>query len=212
MWDQLIDRFATHSIEGTQHFTTSTGPQQVERALRILNAVPRTGRRALVAKCYEQISTMGDRPYRVWGGRSADDSKPAFTFIAVRREDGEDYEEYRTRRLYMLTMCTTLSRVRNPALPAHIGIAHGPIDNDNSEDVVLVDDESWSQQLEEQAIAFRDEFGILREVRETRSTAHEYPLPRPTSAPRGSERNQPCPCGSGASGRSAAAIKRRARA
>jgi len=197
MWDRLIDRFAKHSIEGTQHFTSAADPQQTERTLRILNAVPRTGRRALAEQCYGRISTMGDRPYRVWGGRSPDESKPAFTFLAVRRGDGEDPKEYRRRRLHMLTMCTALSRIRNPEVSSHVGIGHGPIGNDNSEDVVLVDDESWSPELEAEAMAFRDESGILRQVRETRSTAHEYPRTRPTSSPRGNERNQPCPCGSG---------------
>lgn len=197
MWDRLIDRFAKHSIEGTQHFTSATGPQQTERTLRLLNAFPRTRRRAIADICYERISTMGDRPYRVWDGRSPDGSEPGFTFLAVRREDGEDYEEYRRRRLYMLTMCTALSRIRNPEVSVHVGIGQGPIDNDNSEDVVLIDDEAWSQELEQQAIAFRDEFGILRQVRETRSTAHEYPRPKLTAVPRGRERNQPCPCGSG---------------
>jgi len=197
MWDGLIDRFAKHSIEGTQHFTSATGPQQTERTLRILNAVPRTGRRAIADICYERISTMRDRPYRIWGGRSPDDSEPAFTFLAVRREDGEDYEEYRRRRLYMLTMCTALSRIRNADVPVHVGIGQGPIDNDNSEDVVLIDDQAWSHELEVEARSFQEEFGILRKVRETRSTAHEYPRPKPTAGPRGRERNQPCPCGSG---------------
>lgn len=197
MWDRLIDRFATHSMEGTQQFTSNTSPQQTERALRILNAVPRTGRRALAQACYERISTMGDRPYRVWGGRSPVDSEPAFTFLAVRSEEGEDYEEYRKRRLYMLTMCTALSRIRCPQVQTHVGIGQGPIDNDNSEDVVLIDELAWSKELEAEAISFQEEFGILRQVRETRGSTHEYPPPKPTCAPKGSERNQPCPCGSG---------------
>lgn len=197
MWDRLIERCAKHSIDRTQHFTSSTGPQQTELTLRLLNAVPRTGRRALVKHNYEHISTMGNRPYRVWGGRNPDASKPAFTFLAVRRDEGEAYEEYRKRRLYMLTMCTALSRIRNPEVSSHVGIACGPIDNDSSEDVVLIDQGSWSKHLENAAVAFRDELGIMRQVRETRSTAHEYPRQTPNAAPKGTERNQPCPCGSG---------------
>jgi len=133
---------------------------------------------------------MGDRPYCVWGVRRPDNSKPTYTFLALRREDNEDYEEYRKRRLYMLTMCTALTRIRQPEAPAHVGIGQGPIDNDNSEDVVLIDQDSWSEELEAEALSFQGEFGILREVREARSTAHEYPPPRPPRTPKCSERNQ----------------------
>lgn len=197
MWDRLIDKFAKHSIDRTHHFTSSTGPQQTERTLRLLNAVPRTGRRTLVQECYDQLSRMGSHSYRVWGGRNPGKSEPAFTFLAVRRDEGEDYTEYRRRRLYMLTMCTALSRIRNPDIHAHVGIGYGPFDNDTSEDVVLIDNDSWSQELGEAAIAFRDEFGILRQVREVRRTTQEYPRSGPDVGPRGIERNRPCPCGSG---------------
>lgn len=197
MWDQLIDSFAKHSMEGTQHFTNATGPQQTERTLRVLNAVPRTGRRALAQVCYEQISTIGDRPYRVWCIRSPSDSEPSFTFLVLRRDEGEDNEEYRKRRRQMLRMCTAISRIRYPQVHVHVGIGQGPIDNDNSEDVILIDEAAWSKELETDAVSFQQESGILMQVRETRGTTHEYPPPKPTRAPMGTERNKPCPCGSG---------------
>lgn len=197
MWDRLIDRFAKHSMAGTQHFTSSTGPQQTERTLRILNAEPRTRRRALAETCYERISTMGDRPVRYWGARSADEAEPMYTFLAVRRDAGEDYEEYRRRRLYMLNMYTALARISHPKAGAHVGIGQGPIHNDNSEDVLLLDEEAWSEELEAEALSFQEEFGAMKEIRETRSTTHEYPPPPPTARPTGVQRNQPCPCGSG---------------
>jgi hypothetical protein len=184
LWDALIDRFAKHSIEGTQHFTSASGPQQTERTLRILNAVPRTQRRALIDACLERISTFGGRSHRVWSARSADGTS-AFTFLVVAREDDEEYEDYRRRRLYMLTMCTALDRIRNPEIPAHVGIGQGLPGNDHSEDVVLVDEQSWSQKLEEAAVSFRDEFGIRRDIRETHKTAHEYPV----SAPKDEDRS-----------------------
>ena len=196
MWDELIGRFAEHSIAGSQYFTSSDGPQQSERTLRILNGECRTIRRALVQDWRKRVSSMGNSPYRVMGARTPDNTIRAYTFLSVRREDTEGYDEYRLRRLHMLTMCTALSRIRRPEIHAHVGIGHGPIDNDTSEDVILIDDQAWSSELEAEALAFRKESGVLQGFTEANVTTPEYPPVSQTHRPRGSERNLPCPCGS----------------
>lgn len=195
-WDELIDRFAKHSMGRTQYFSTSSGPQQTERTLRLLNAEPRTVRRALIAQCLERIGSMGDRPYRVWTARRPESTGTCYTFLAVRRGEGEEYAEYRERRLYMLTMCTAIVRLQQPGAQAYVGIGQGPIDGgDNSEDVLLIDESAWTVELEAAARRFQEEFGVLRDIHEARFTAHEYPLPPPTELPRGPQRK--CPeCGS----------------
>ncbi len=198
-WDELIDRFAKHSMAGTQYFSSPGGPQRTERTLRLLNAEPRTMRRALVKVHLEGLESMGPGPYRVWASRPQDESGTHYTFLALRRGEDESYEEYRSLRLNLIQACTAINRMQHPGARAHVGIATDPLDSEagSSEDIVLIEDSNWTEELERHARELQDEFGILKHLREVHATEHEYPPPKPTAKPRGGQRNQLCPCGSG---------------
>jgi uncharacterized protein YecA (UPF0149 family) len=78
---------------------------------------------------------------------------------------------------------------------------------DRSEDIIYLNAREWTKDNEIEAKRVQKEYGILTHPTAYRAYDHEYPahLPmlvpmKPTErkrSPRGSERNKPCPCGSG---------------
>ena len=197
-WDELINRFAEHSIEGTQYLTTHGDPQLTERTLRFMNAEPRTIRRTLVEMSYRRLTSLGERPYVFWSFQSPVGQRALYSFVALRRDSGEDYDDYRSRRLEFLTICTTLIRLERPGAGAYVGIAMGhPGTGENSEDLLLLTDEAFTPMLQEEARRYQRDFGLLANLKEVRSREREYPSPMlPLGIPKGAARNAPCPCGS----------------
>lgn len=197
-WDELVDRFAKHSMAGTQYTTTAKDPQDTERTLRCLNGEPRTARRILVDVCKRALRSMGPKHYRVWAAEPTGPSGVHYVFLALRQRDGQSYEEYRTVRANLLAHCTAIRRTQTPTGRVHIGVAMSPPDQPTgSEDVVRFDGTNWTPEDAEVARKFQDEFGILQNLRRVPVRGHEYPPPKPMVPPRGGERNAPCPCGSG---------------
>ena len=47
MWDELIEEFAKHGMQGTQYFVTEPGIENLELILRLMAKEPRTTRRML---------------------------------------------------------------------------------------------------------------------------------------------------------------------
>jgi uncharacterized protein YecA (UPF0149 family) len=88
-----------------------------------------------------------------------------------------------------------------------VGIAtEAGTDQYRSEDAAYLDTRQWTPQHQAEAEQFKEEFGVLRDARQTfRDTIYEYPLQAQPRIARGSEhaklkgrdRNSACPCGSG---------------
>jgi len=178
-WDELIDRFAKHAIDGTHHFTTSSGPQETERMLRLLNAEPRVKRRAYMQGVWDALKTIGTRPYRLWQMGQEDGEGTHYTFLALRQEKGESYEQYRIRRRGFLSACTSVSRLNRSVAGPCVGVAFSVPDadaTDHSEDAMLIDDESWTLEMAEKARAFQEATGVLRTTKAVRRGVSEYPV------------------------------------
>ena len=90
-------------------------------------------------------------------------------------------------------------RLEKPGFGAYVGIAMAPHDaDDGSEDCCMIPDGELDPKLVEEARRCQREYGLLAELKETRTTEREYPLSaEERRSPRGTRRNSPCPCGSG---------------
>lgn len=198
LWDGLIERFAKHAVEGTQYFTSPGGPQRTERILRILVAEPRTVRRGLIAEVLRQVDSFGDRASKVWIARGRAEGSVCYVFAILRKQPGQEDAQYRQERLLFVHLCASIARLQEPDCRVHVGIAFDPPDeNGGSEDIVLIDDSVWNEELAERARRFQAETGLLTNLRKRQGTVREYPSLELGASPKGRDRNAPCPCGSG---------------
>lgn len=64
-----------------------------------------------------------------------------------------------------------------------------------------LDASQWTPELQKEAEAIRDKAGIFKTIRKPAASFNEYPTERQADwgpiSMKGSERNLPCPCGSG---------------
>ncbi len=197
-WDDLISRSARHSIAGTQEFTTANSPQESEKLFRWMNSETRTSRRLLVEHWLRIYEKAGQKEVLTHNLYRPSKDRPHYTFMVVRKRDAEEEPEYRLRRREHLFAYTALMRMRKPGFIAYIGIATGPMDvAENSEDFALVDERSWTTEIQELAEQLQPQVDAIGLNPVGKLMGKEYPDNPTTQRPRGKDRNSPCPCGSG---------------
>lgn len=200
-WDLLLDRFVEHLLGGTQYFGTGSVREQ-EKVLRFMARESRTRRRMLSISLVELVKkTPRDRH----GARIVAPSHPGdphYVFLLVPHPQDmtdEAYREHRGKALYIYCMA---AKVVAPEAKDIVGLAtESGIDlMRRSEDVMYLDGSKWTPELQQEAEALREK-GIFKSMKKFASSFNEYPTTRgPGWGPipmKGSERNMPCPCGSG---------------
>jgi hypothetical protein len=200
-WDRLIDKFASHQLEGTS-MAGGSDIEDVERALRIMAAEPRTHRRMLSRALLGALEAgdHSDRFHRVVPGG---EGKPTYVFLTLKRPQSVTDEAYRRVRRRMLGAAITIARVESTTdASCVVGIATGPLGKPNdlqSEDLgfleAKVDDD-----MREEARREQRELRIWNDPSKLRSSharEYEYPLRGERLLKKGRSRNEQCPCGSG---------------
>jgi hypothetical protein len=196
LWDAVIDRVARETLKGTLYHSTS-GFEGSERALRVMASECRTRRRMLAEAL---LTKLRDTPPTEYGFRTVKPSAPtdpAYVFLLLPIEASETEDEYRRRRLVMLETYCKVAKLRLPGVPGVVGVAtETGVDGPRSEDVLYLDCSTWNDEMQQEALELQRTTGFFQEVRLTEGTEHEYPTLAGPRLP-DSQRNDPCPCGSG---------------
>jgi hypothetical protein len=200
-WDQLIDEFALHQLQGTA-LSSGDRIEEIEPALRVMAAEPRTHRRMLSKALLGALEAGNhtDRFLRVSPGSKG---MPAYVFLTLKHPPSVTDEAYRAVRRRMLAAAVTIARVKSAQdASCVIGIAteprEGP-DDSRSEDLCFLD-ARVDDEMREDARREQEELRIWNDpskLRRSRWHEEEYPLKSQRSLGKGRSRNEQCPCGSG---------------
>jgi len=197
-WDELIEKFSHHAMQGTQYWASSPGVGDVEKILRIMAKEPRTRRRMLSKAILERAANIpsGYRATRIMFPSYKGD--PYYVFLALPWDSNIPEEQYRrVRRRLLENYCMVLKLDRKDAEQI-VGIATeaGSTSRYRSEDALYFDATKWTTEEEAEARKVKEHFGLLKDVTMHHRTEQEYPSPI-RSSQLGPSRNSPCPCGSG---------------
>ena len=201
-WDELIEKFATHAMTGTQYFSSGAPLRDQEKAFRWMAREPRT-RRRMLANGFLGVVKRSITSGSLWDARvvgSTRASEPYYVFLCLRRPGGASDQEYREKRLGLLSDYCRVVKREHPDATTIIGIATESGDEDRrSEDLVYLNATHWDDEAEQNAIQIQERLGILKRTRMTKGREYEYPvdhagIPRDTKP---QSRNSQCKCGSG---------------
>jgi hypothetical protein len=198
-WDRLIDRFAHFLLEKESYFPTEASLPDQETALRLMASEPRVVRRMLA----RDLLTVVDRADREeWSARHAKVDRigsPHYLFLAMQPSPQHSLNEYRKVRYQLLKNYCLVAKGKFALEGPVVGLAteNRSWDGLRSDDLGYIDDSMWGPDAAQEAERVYQELGLLKDIRGSTVTVHEYPTQHSPQATKGRDRNQPCPCGSG---------------
>ena len=123
---------------------------------------------------------------------------PHYVFLLLPVFNNHPEEENRAVRRSFLEACCQITKLKCPDAQDIIGIAteSGWSNPTRSEDALYLDARQWTTELNDQALEFQRELGILVDPRETRFVKQDYPVTDLLMKIPDNPRNKRCPCGS----------------
>jgi SEC-C motif len=198
-WDLLIEKFSRHAMEGSQQFPSATALVDAERIMRFMASESRVRRRLLAKGLIEALRTTASHQQRMRLCLPSSAEEPLYVFLLYPRDDNE-YERYRERRAFLLRSYCQVAKLKYPHVLDIVGIATETDDGrpGKSEDAMYLDVRTWTEENEAEALYLQQELSILQETTESHAEEFEFPTaPRHPYPVWGSDRDRPCPCGSG---------------
>jgi hypothetical protein len=197
-WDELIEKFSHHAMEGTLYEAVPAGVSEQEKIFRFMAQEPRT-RRRLLSKAL--LGRVASTPPDYRGMRlmlPSNEGDPHYVFLAISRPPNLSEKEYRTARRQLLADYCTVTKLEHRDAEHIVGIAtEAGLDGaPHSEDAIYYDATSWTEAEEAEARRIQEELGLLKRVTVKRATERDYPAEAAHSS-RKISRNSRCPCGSG---------------
>ena len=201
-WDELIERFSFHVIEGTQYnYSTTPVVQDAERVLRVMAAEPRTHRRILSKAFLEIINSSNHAMVTKRLVKPINSESPHYLFLLWPRIENISAKDYRNVRNNALYANCLGFKYRLPDIEDIVGIAVEPgVDFLNSEDAMYLDVSDWSAESQKDAEELMKKFGIPYNAPTAQHrTEKEYPdlMKEPLLKSNKFSRNELCLCGSG---------------
>jgi SEC-C motif-containing protein len=208
-WDELIQKFANHTIQGTLYRATDPSPRDQETLLRMLAAEPRHRRQLLATALLGQLQRAPtdaelDRSSRVVFSTIAE--QPTYVFLITGKYDTESTAAYRDRRRILLQQYCIVAKHLQPYCNHFIAIGVDAKDVvERCEDIVYLDASHWTAEMEEDAIRLHNKCDILKNVRRSefrRQPRHYLDAKAQVELADLIQRskvgrNERCPCGSG---------------
>ncbi|WP_128910788.1 hypothetical protein [Tropicibacter alexandrii] len=192
-WDKLISIFAQTLLSGTAISPPGQeeSPMAMEVALRKMAAEDRTRRRSLSAgfmDALERTKHLPDARYSrvIYPDYDAPDPFCAYVFLFLpipgNFPDNASYEEYRTARNKLLEIYSYATLRHNKTLKRVVGIGMEGLGgkfhpNGSSEDLLILEVDQWTEELEQEVKDAEEYFGIMRKERLNWSniTTQEFP-------------------------------------
>lgn len=179
MWDDLIETFNKHTLEGTQYFVSDGGFKDSEFIVRFMARENRFKRRCLAHDLKEILETTPSdkRGLRVTCPEKPDDTYWVFLLVPLTGSFQSNYEKYRKIRLKYMEDCCMVVKQKWPDARNIVGIAteSGADIKERSEDAFYLDGSRWNEDLEREAKGLQEKLGILKAPKEIRHRILEYP-------------------------------------
>jgi hypothetical protein len=181
LWDDVIERFTRHFLQGTSQFLFDTSLASHELTLRFFAREPRVRRRMLASAILGMIETTPPtlRRLRVVAPSRAGD--PHFVLLLLPQVPSVSYEENRMMRLKFLEICCQVVKLDYPDALDVIGFASetaATSADGRSEDAVYFDARQWNDEIAAQAARDKVALKILTPPTTTmlKSTEYDYPI------------------------------------
>lgn len=202
-WDKLIQKTGNNALLGVLG-----GDSDVFRGLSAIHEMakePRLSRRALSQLVHTSIRNFPDKvqgPMRQMAFLPSFYKDRGYIFLQLYHDSPGDYDtEYRPIRRAMLEIACGAAKLRFPHLNKVIGIAiDAPkFSPTNSEDFILMDCESWTDETRAHYEEANRELRFFKTdaLKERRMRVTEFPSGQSPRTGAKIGRNQLCPCGSG---------------
>jgi hypothetical protein len=201
-WDMLLGLFTDSVLKGEAEDAVGKEPEpsKAEEGLRNMALEPRLSRRLLGRLVVDAMKTAEDKKAgrfarnMVPGAHSADETVGYVFLILAHHGDapGPAYAEYRKRRRLMLRGYCLDMLQRNRDLKRAVGLGMDASPKvtgrtGGSEDIYVLQIDSWTPELEKQTEEHKKELGLLKPGNVTHGTASVDEFPRVA------EHKQPAP-------------------
>lgn len=176
-WDDLIEQFNTHALNGTQYMVSAGGVRDSEKVMRFFASESRFKRR-LLSKAV--LGLIEKTPENICGRRFSvplDNDGPYYVFVAFPRKKERAEKEYRAFRGEYLKACCMVVRSVYPEAWDIIGFATeaGKSLGGRSEDAMYFDGRHWNDAMQKEAKELQEKLGILVELTYHRAHDTEFP-------------------------------------
>ncbi len=203
-WDDLIEKFIYHVTTGTSYLLSHPDIRSQEEIFRFLAKENRTRRRILSESIHDLIAKTPIDCRTTRTILPIKHGEPYYVFLLLPKTENMSYERYREIRGELLASYLQITKLRYSNAIDIIGLAtETGLSEERSEDFMYLDTRNWSsddnieaERIEKELIAS----GLLGKRTMFRGTTNEYPdekISEVIIGMKGSERNNPCPCGSG---------------
>jgi len=201
-WDGLIEKFLFHAMTGTQYLSSGQPLSEQEEMYRWMAREPRTIRR-IRALSLRDVLERSLRSGSAWDARvlkSTRQGEPYYVILCVRRPQNVSDEEYRQKRIQLLSDYCHVTKLKWPDVRDVIGIAtESGNEARRSEDLIYLRAVGWDEAAQAEAKEAQARLGILKRTKMSRGREWEYPADQ-NGQLRGDNqpsRNSQCFCGSG---------------
>ncbi|WP_254413113.1 hypothetical protein [Dyadobacter diqingensis] len=180
-WDALIEEFSLHAISETQHYVSSGGFLDAERAIRFMAMESRFARRYLSNALLDMFSKVPEnmRMLRVVQPQKAN-SEIIYVFALFPYYNpmkDSSYNDYRTVRREFLENSIQVAKLRFDSAKYIIGIGMESGDDftNKSKDLIALDCSNWKEEFRNEALRVQKEYGILTRPISFEFNDIEYP-------------------------------------
>lgn len=207
-WDELIERFSECILDSSSVAYPHADFETQELAVRAMAREPRLHRRVHATSLGDFLRNNSGRYIEARVASPVSRGYPYYIFLTVRREAGEDLQQYREKRQAIAYAYLIEGRRTLPDANEVVVFATEPTawQQSGSEDLLYRGPNPLTENEIESVREFVEELGVLRKLGQPfQAKVREYPqsptrvvpaAPRRNGRPP-SKRNSPCRCGSG---------------
>lgn len=204
IWDNLIERFCTNIRQGTSVYLDPPLPIKQKTALRFLVWESRLQRRSYSKTIFGGYKKATEKNGNTRILQHVPNDGLYYVFYFKSKKANEDYAAYRTARAEYLFMRVSALKYEQPKAIHIVGVAsEGESDGEHSEELIYIDASEWTPEEEMAAKKYKQYLTLLGRKRigeKHINVTQEYPDEKDGQIEitvKGSDRNNPCPCGSG---------------
>ena len=200
LWDGLIEKTAANALNGTLFGNANVF--HGKSAIHEMAKERRFSRRLLsahIAAAIEAFPLTREPLVRHLSFVVSQDSDKGYVFLQFQGRSFPSYDEYRETRRGILEVACGAAKNKFPSLKRVVGIAVEPpkFNTTLSEDFMLLECTEWTNQQRAHYDALNAEIGFFQQKGARFNTGHAQDFPNSKLAPRKTDRNELCPCGSG---------------
>ena len=176
VWDDIIERFTHHFLQGTSQFLSSTTLSSQELILRFYAREPRLRRRVLSSAIIDMVRTTPPDCRRLRVLPPSRPGDPYFVLLLLPQLGGRSNAEYRYVRRKYLEACCRVVKLCNPDALDIVGFASETSATiGRSEDAIYFDGRLWTEEIANASREEQETLGILTKATVIHGVELDYP-------------------------------------